>query len=191
MAVAFSGDTADCEAFWERLAQDAQLAAVVIECSYPLSMAAMAELTRHMHAGQVAARVQHEGQFRLGPEDCSRLQQEAIQFHHRYICFYQLEDYDAVERDSARNLEVFDFVRAFAVNEELAWSVNQFAPQLFLMRTRAVANRALKSKKHSEAVRQIEMGIGALEGFYRDFEREDLLDNSAEIEHEIKVSRIA
>ena len=49
------------------------------------------------------------------------------------------------------------------------------------MRTRAVANRALKSKKHSEAVRQIEMGIGALEGFYRDFEREDLLDNSAEI----------
>mgnify|MGYP003347178148 CR=1 FL=1 len=33
----------------------------------------------------------------------------------------------------------------------------------------------------AEAVRQIEMGIGALEGFYRDFEREDLLDNSAEI----------
>lgn len=57
VAVAFSGDTADCAAFWERLAQDAQLAAVVIECSYPISMAAMAELTRHMHAGQVAARL--------------------------------------------------------------------------------------------------------------------------------------
>ncbi len=57
VAVAFSGDTADCAAFWERLAQDAELAAVVIECSYPLSMAAMAELTRHMHAGQVATRL--------------------------------------------------------------------------------------------------------------------------------------
>lgn len=57
VAVAFSGDTADCPAFWELMAKDRQLAAVVIECSYPLSMAAMAELTRHMHAGQVAARL--------------------------------------------------------------------------------------------------------------------------------------
>ncbi len=57
VSVAFSGDTADCPPFWDLIAQDAQLAAVVVECSYPLSMAAMAELTRHMHAGQVAARL--------------------------------------------------------------------------------------------------------------------------------------
>jgi 3',5'-cyclic-nucleotide phosphodiesterase len=57
VAVAFSGDTADCAPFWDLLADDAQLAAVVVECSYPLSMAAMAELTRHMHAGQVTARL--------------------------------------------------------------------------------------------------------------------------------------
>ncbi len=57
VAVAFSGDTADCPAFWERMSNDAQLAAVVVECSYPLAMAAMAELTRHMHAGQVASRL--------------------------------------------------------------------------------------------------------------------------------------
>jgi 3',5'-cyclic-nucleotide phosphodiesterase len=57
VSVAFSGDTADCDAFWERVAQDDQLAAVIVECSYPKAMAAMAELTRHMHAGQVAARL--------------------------------------------------------------------------------------------------------------------------------------
>lgn len=57
VSVAFSGDTADCPSFWQQLAADTQLAAVVVECSYPLSMAAMAELTRHMHAGQVAARL--------------------------------------------------------------------------------------------------------------------------------------
>jgi hypothetical protein len=35
----------------------------------------------------------HEGSdegFKLDPEDCSKLQQEAIQFHHRYICLFQL-----------------------------------------------------------------------------------------------------
>jgi len=45
--------------------------------------------------------------FALGSEECGRLQQESIQYHHRYICFFQLQDYAAVERDCARNLEVF------------------------------------------------------------------------------------
>lgn len=57
VSVAFSGDTADCPPFWEQVAGDTELAAVVVECSYPLSMAPMAGLTRHMHAGQVAARL--------------------------------------------------------------------------------------------------------------------------------------
>lgn len=122
-----------------------------------------------------------ENRFRLSSEDCTRLQQEAIQYHHRYICFFQLGDFDAVERDSDRNLEVFGFVRAFAVTDELSWAINQFAPQLFLMRTRAVATRSLKAKRHAEAVRNIEEGIHALEEFYREFEREDLLENSQEI----------
>src|SRR5881397_557663 len=41
----------------------------------------------------------HEGSdagFVLKAEDCSRLQLEALQYHHRYICFLQLEDYGAV-----------------------------------------------------------------------------------------------
>jgi hypothetical protein len=37
--------------------------------------------------------------FVLGSEECGRLQQEAIQYHHRYICFFQLGDHEAVERD--------------------------------------------------------------------------------------------
>lgn len=126
--------------------------------------------------------VESESLFTLNQEECSRLQQEAIQYHHRYICFYQLEDYDAVERDADRNLEVFSFVRAFASTEDLAWSVNQFAPQLLLMRTRAVGARSLKAKRHTEAIRRIDEGIASLEDFYREFGREDLLENSPEIQ---------
>lgn len=125
---------------------------------------------------------QEDPVYTLGAEECSRLQQETIQYHHRYICFYQLEDFDSVERDADRNLEVFDFVRAFASTEELAWSVNQFAPQLLLMRTRAVGARSLKSKRHSDAVRKIEEGITDLEKFYQEFGREDLMDASPEIQ---------
>ena len=41
-----------------------------------------------------------EKSFRLTPEDCARLQQEALQYHHRYICLFQLEEFDAVLRDT-------------------------------------------------------------------------------------------
>src|SRR6059036_3752046 len=43
--------------------------------------------------------------FQLKPEDISKLQQEAIQYHHRYICLFQLEEFDAVIRDADRNLK--------------------------------------------------------------------------------------
>src|SRR5436189_4203927 len=32
--------------------------------------------------------------FVLQAEDCAKLQQEAIQYHHRYICLFQLEDFE-------------------------------------------------------------------------------------------------
>ena len=53
---------------------------------------------------------------------------EALQYHHRYICLLQLEDHSSVIRDAERNLSVFDFVTKHAENEELAWSLQQFAP---------------------------------------------------------------
>ena len=45
----------------------------------------------------------HEGSddgFRLKAEDCGKLQLEALQYHHRYICLLQLEDYAGVIRDA-------------------------------------------------------------------------------------------
>ena len=67
--------------------------------------------------------------FALNAEDCSRLQLEAFQYHHRYICLLQLEDFDAVVRDADRNLKLFDFVEENSESEELAWSFQQFRPR--------------------------------------------------------------
>src|SRR5687767_9458940 len=85
-------------------------------------------------------RQSHHGkdeEFRLRSKDCSKLQQEAIQYHHRYHCRFQLEDYKGVISDTERNLEVFDFVAHYAESEEASWALQQFRPQVLLMRTRA------------------------------------------------------
>lgn len=119
--------------------------------------------------------------FRLDSDAISKLQQEAIQFHHRYICFFQLKDYAAVEADCDRNLDVFEFVARYAANDDLAWALLQFTPQLLMMRARARGTHLVRRRKHEAAIKAIEDGIESLEEFYRGHGREDLLEQSGEV----------
>ena len=120
--------------------------------------------------------------FKLKPEDCSRLQLEALQYHHRYICLLQLEDYAGVIRDAERNLAVFDFVTQHAASEELAWSLQQFRPQLLMVLTRARAAQALQVKDHGVAIQQIEEGMELIRAFYREHGRSDAADTAGEVQ---------
>ena len=123
-----------------------------------------------------------EKSYRLTPEDCGKLQQEAIQYHHRYICLFQLEDFDGVILDAERNLKVFDFVQRYAGGEELAWSLQQFRPQLLMMRVRAKGAVALKDNLYDEVIRIVETGLEEIRQFYREHERLDLLETSGELQ---------
>jgi len=123
-----------------------------------------------------------EKSFRLSPEDCGRLQQEALQYHHRYICLFQLEEFDAVLRDTERNLKVFDFVQQHAGTEEAAWALQQFRPQLLMMRIRARGAIALKANHYDQVLQLVESGLEELRQFYREHERTDLLEQSGEIQ---------
>lgn len=132
------------------------------------------EKYREAHAGD------DEG-FRLKGEDCAKLQQEAIQFHHRYICLFQLEDYEGVIRDTERNLEVFDLVQHFSESDEMAWALQQFRPQLLMMRVRARGAMALRENLYQKVIGLIEEGLEEIRNFYREFGRSDLLEQSGEI----------
>jgi len=120
--------------------------------------------------------------YRLKAEDCSKLQLEALQYHHRYICLLQLEDYGGVLRDTERNLKTFDLVERHAASEEMAWSLQQFRPQVLMINTRAKATLKLQKEDFPAAIQEIEAGIERLREFYQQHSRQDLLDQSAEIQ---------
>ena len=120
--------------------------------------------------------------FKLRGEDCAKLQLEALQFHHRYICLLELQDYAAVVRDTNRNLSVFNFVARYAETEELAWALQQFRPQLLLIQVRAKGNEKLAAKRHREAVQEIEHSISEIRQFYAEHGRGDL-EHCAEIQY--------
>lgn len=119
--------------------------------------------------------------FHLTPEDCAKLQQEAIQYHHRYICLFQLKDYDAVLRDTQRNIRVFDFVESHAEHPDLAWALQQLRPQLLMMQIRAQGSKKLDAKNFEGAIISVEEGLEEIRSFYREHGRSDLIDQSGEI----------
>jgi hypothetical protein len=126
----------------------------------------------------------HEGSdegFLLKPEECAKLQLEALQYHHRYICLLQLEDYAGVIRDAERNLAVFDFVEKHAESDELAWSLRQFQPQLLMILTRARGAQALKSDDYTQAFRLIDEGLEQIRAFYREHANAEAAEQSSEI----------
>lgn len=127
---------------------------------------------------------EHDGNaegFVLKAEDCNKLQMEAVQYHHRYICLLQLEDYTGVIRDTERNLAVFDFVQKHAETSELAWSVLQFRPQLLMVHTRARATELLRVNDFDAGLEEIESGLEKIREFFREHGRGDLLEQSGEV----------
>jgi hypothetical protein len=121
-------------------------------------------------------------EYRLTAEDCARLQQEFIQYHHRYICLFQLEDFNGVIDDTERNLKVFGFVEKYAGSDEMAWTLQQFRPQCLMMRIRARGAAALKANRYDQVIKLVEAGLEEIRQFYRDYERQDLVEQSGEIQ---------
>lgn len=122
-----------------------------------------------------------DSEFALQPEDCQRLQQEAIQYYHRYICLFQLADHPGVLRDTERNLEVFALLETYAETAEVTAALSVFKPQVLLMRTRARGALALEANKPQDAVRAIEEGVEDIRSIFRDSEEPDLADQATEV----------
>jgi hypothetical protein len=133
------------------------------------------------HRQRAARREKRNQDFELKPEEIGELQQEGIQYYHRYISLFQLQDYVGVIRDTARNLEMFDFVDQHAPNEDLAWSVVQFTPYVRMMNTRAKASIAIEREDFAEAARLIEKGRKKIQDFYDGAENPEMLEHSPEL----------
>src|ERR1700754_976626 len=87
-----------------------------------------------------ATRAEESGEaYVLTPEQCAELQQEGIQYYHRYLSLFQINDFAGVVRDTQRNLDLFTFVTDHTDREDLSWTLQQFRPYVLMMNTRAKA----------------------------------------------------
>jgi hypothetical protein len=117
-------------------------------------------------AGSMKKKYRADSDFSLDRDDLYALQQEGIQFYYRYLCFFQIGDYKRAERDTARNLRLFDFVKKYSADKSYIEEFEQYRPYVLMMNTRAKVLNALKSKDSSKAVNEIHQGISKIENVY-------------------------
>jgi len=129
-----------------------------------------------------ARRAEKKGDpWTLNADEIGELQQEGVQYYHRYISFFQLCDYRGVIRDTQRNLDMFAFVAKHAEREELAQSVEQFTPYVLMMNTRAHASIEIEREEFAAAARKIEEGMERISAFYAEHGSPEAAANSAEL----------
>ena len=129
-----------------------------------------------------AARATEKGEdYELTPEECAELQQEGIQYYHRYLSLFQINDFAGVVRDTQRNLDLFTFVTEHTDRDELSWSLQQFRPYVLMMNTRAKASILLAQGKFGEAMSEIEHGRDAIAEFFQHSNFPELVSKSSEI----------
>lgn len=108
--------------------------------------------------------------FRLDSHDCERLGDEATQYYNRYVSFFGIEDYVRAERDTARNLRVFDLVKTYAEQQDDALSLEKFKPYVIMMNGRAKAFIFMNENDYLGAINVIKEAIDKIMDFYRDNE---------------------
>lgn len=129
-----------------------------------------------------AVRAAERGEeYELTPEQCSELQQEGIQYYHRYLSLFQIDEFEGVIRDTQRNLDLFTFVDEHSQREDVVWSFQQFRPYVLMMNTRARVSISLAEGKFGEAIREIEKGRERIVEFFQQSAFPELEAKSSEI----------
>ncbi len=136
-----------------------------------------------------------EGDFELGPRECTELFNEGTMYYFRYVRLFQLKDWLRTIRDTARNLKAFDLVNRHARREEDRQFLEKWRP--YILRVNSSAAIMLELQKGSydtalrlanEAVEKV-MALEELDDETFQFERERSLAALRELAGQIQKNR--
>lgn len=119
--------------------------------------------------------------FELTPEDCHALREEAVQYYHRYLSEFVLEDFEGVERDTGRNLRLLDLAGLYAREEADRMAFEQYRPYLIMMNTRAQVHLALRKGRFKTALARVEAGLSMIADVLSVAGREEDVEDTTEV----------
>lgn len=122
-----------------------------------------------------------EEQFSLDAQACEALRAEAAMNYHRYVAAFILEDFDIVQRDTQRNLDLMDFCGDHAAEESDKHLLENFRPYVVMMNTRARARLALADNQPKVALAAVREAIDRIRRHYERFGADQIDEASGEL----------
>ena len=101
--------------------------------------------------------------FRLSVEECAELFEESVPYYYRYVHLFEIQDWARTARDTARNLELFEFVRRYARRKEDRQHLEQWRPYVLRMNAVARAMLELETRAHNRALAILRKTIAQIE----------------------------
>lgn len=120
--------------------------------------------------------------FVLSPEDCRDLRHEAYLYYQRYLSAFVLEEYDAVERDTARNLRVVELCERYAAREMDRAALRAQRAYVTMMNCRARAYLALQNRRFDAALSTVAEGLRTLHALHSPDEDDESCSCAREIQ---------
>lgn len=138
----------------------------------------------HYHRHELDEQVRKNGTelgFDLSADECRALRDESEMYYHRYLAQFVLEEFEAVARDTARNIQVADMCRQHAADESDRTCLEQYRPYLVMMNTRAQAHTALRSGALKTALARVNAGLASIRQLLVQNGQEELFEELTEV----------
>lgn len=119
--------------------------------------------------------------YLLDERQCELLRAEATQYYYRYLSEFVLEEYEAVARDTSRNLKLLEFMAEHAQDEADQVAMEQYRPYILMMNARAKAQMALADNRPRLARTYVRQALVRLKRFYHRFGSSDTYRGSSEV----------
>jgi hypothetical protein len=119
--------------------------------------------------------------FKLEGQVLDEMRQEITDYYQRRVLFFQLGDYAGARDDAQHNLDLIALMKKYVEDKQIVLSHEKWTPFILMDRTRAQAVVRINQKQLPRAIDEIDSGIDEIIKFYREHDREDLIEKSQEI----------
>jgi len=104
--------------------------------------------------------------FTLDAQECRELREEAMQYYQRYLANFVLEDYEAVSRDTQRNIEVLDLCGTYAAADGDRVALESYRPYIVMMNSQSKALLAMRQDGFRTALAHVNAGLRSIRDFF-------------------------
>ena len=125
--------------------------------------------------------------FTVGAQASHELREEGVQYYHRYLSNFFLEEHAAVVRDTERNLRFLDFMLKYARHQADRPSLEVYRPYIVMMNARAKAYLALEEGDLDRALAEVNSGLEKIHNFFTEHDQPQLAQKSNEVQALLKM----